>query len=200
MSVTQNLHFSKHDKDFKRNIMRKLRLFLLATILLSAISCRKDISNSITTVQENEYLQWLTSNGGSYKNGVIKTQTSQNEIITGELNWSSLIEYQWEGVTYADIPYEFNGKRKIEGNGAISPTSFTLVIRKKTGEEWDAAIRTTSYGILLNNKRTTIESYQSLNGVRLNIWQKNSEEKNIHAFIEKSRLNLSTINRYLLKC
>lgn len=167
--------------------MRKphLRLLHIITFTLLIFSCKKNSPETFQPKDLNIYEEWLSNSETSYKDGFIKINLSENNQVTGFLNWSKMREFKWRGHDYVDIPYEFNNSLQIKDEVG-SFHSFNLVIRKNTLKDWEAAIRTTKKEIRIRDDEEQIvevQLYKDLTGQSINMWKKEGDGKAEPLFI-----------------
>lgn len=112
--------------------------------------------------------------GMAYKNETISLETANGQHYTGKLNWQHARQYDWQGQDYLDIPYEFSDYgTTVPGSGALAPSKFDLVIRKKGNSSFEGALRTETIGVNIGGESTpnkTLQEYQLLNGEKGNTW------------------------------
>ncbi len=146
-------------------------------ILLIIVSCNKEQAGTLQQADITALRGWLHESGGSYKNETIMVQATGKPVY-GKLDWSASQQYRWQGNTYIDIPFVFEqGNRYLTAQQA-PPTTFNLVVRKTANNQFEGAIRTTTYtrGEAENLTKGRIEaglvvqSYQWLNGQDANLW------------------------------
>ncbi len=116
--------------------------------------------------------------------------------VYGKLDWDASRQYLWQGNTYIDVPFVFEKGNRYLTVQQAPPTTFNLVVRKTRNNQFEGAIRTTTYTRgeaenLSKGRREAglvVQSYQWLNGQDANIWVGQENERQARA---GKRLQLS---------
>ncbi len=184
-------------KTLNRLKMKKLTYSLPAFlwILLIFVSCNKEQVGTLQQADITALRGWLHANGGSYKNETIMVQATGKPVY-GKLDWDASRQYLWQGNTYIDVPFVFEKGNRYLTVQQAPPTTFNLVVRKTRNNQFEGAIRTTTYTRgeaenLSKGRREAglvVQSYQWLNGQDANIWVGQENERQARA---GKRLQLS---------
>ncbi|WP_447641691.1 MULTISPECIES: hypothetical protein [Chitinophagaceae] len=159
---------------------------LVCSVTLSwFVSCRKDVKNNNShslSPQETKAKEWLSENGGMFRNGTLTLNSSSGGGIVGKLQWDSTKEYAYGGFDYMEIPFRFgNLGSVININDTLGDQSFVVVIRKDSSGKYEGALRTTNYRGTVTNIGTreksihNIQSYILLDGKPSSFWYKTEE-------------------------
>jgi hypothetical protein len=164
-------------KQTKRMIPFVIVFSVVAVMLFQA--CRRhEAMYKSQPVNINAAHAWLKQDGGMFKSEAVNFPLDNGTTVTGKLDWSQTLSYTWNGRSYLEIPYIFNGKRKI-GNEL---SSFNMVIRRtKDGKSFEGALRTTSTDPnakdVVSDEETssTISSYYLPDGAPANMWVRSNK-------------------------
>jgi hypothetical protein len=148
-------------------------VFSVVAVMVFQACRRHEAMDKSQPVNINAAHAWLKQDGGMFKSEADNFPLDNGTAVTGKLDWNQTISYTWNGRSYLEIPYIFNGKRKI-GNDL---SSFNMVIRRtKDGKSFEGALRTTTTDPnaenMISGERTpyTISAYFLPDGAPANMW------------------------------
>lgn len=161
----------------------KIKNIFIFFVVFLLVACKKH--DILKVEQHTELKEWLKQNGEGYKNGVLQFKGANGEIKTGQLNWSQVKTYDIDGIVYTEVPFMFGEENKGEFRSNNSDTkvdaAFYLMFRMTNGK-LESAIKVVQQNLELKanseSKTGTIESFRNLKNELVNIWFRESINKN----------------------
>lgn len=166
-----------------------IKLVCMSSLLFLLHSCNKQtLEGSLTEHSVETYKNWLTLNGGEFKNEMIQIVPSDQlitaksgqgitkspKLVTGKLDWEQAKMLIYKSTVYTYVPFVFSGSRILKSREGRQ-VSFQIVFRSSGASGIEAALLSHIHSESRNSINEQLQeklvlSYMLLNGNKSTLW------------------------------